>query len=671
VSEQSAKLFGQRAELFGRGRVLRFVAEALDRSHDRVTPPVVLLIGPGGAGKTVVLDRLEAVHRAGVPLARLDFEHNEEATPAQVMLGVGTLLHSHVPRVGRTSFPRLSLGIIALTLEADNDSAVTAAEQLRQRLRSRGGISGQAIAGLAAQAAKLLPASEQQAMLSDAGAIVGWIIDGIRGRQLSRHLAWYSRNVAHDNPTDLGGLLALNARWRTVVEKGDTRARRDVWRALCGALLADLRARFGSAGLWHGNLTTNCLLLLDNVDCAAGEDLLETLAELRRADPAQADPLLVVAAMGTRPRLVPRVGGAVDAADERLSYATWLAQPHDPEFPRSPWYPVRLGELEKNNISRIVGSHVLGKVEHDVDLVASVSGGHSASVWELARVLEGAPDGFDPRGLLSPTVEDTLLGLLRPTWQDDHELRKLKAMAVFGATQRPKDKAGVAVFRALRQELGEVEATDIRELFLDRMWGEGEDAISIRPLPRLLLSRLLARDPGLWEKAHESFLAFYRSRDARDVIAENYHLLALTTSLSAGHLNTVAAYLNGRLEHQTSGSWNDALEAITEAPNRLWRTFAEHRAAGIDAIFDLRGDPREVVTKVAGASAGDRTRMIARLVTGLWLFNDRLFDPARSLADMLAKAYVDLADVAPVDSAVFYGRARHFRRIARYWEDRL
>jgi hypothetical protein len=58
---QPADSPGSRAELFGRGGVLRFVADALDRSRNRETPPVMRLIGPRGSGKTVVINALRQI----------------------------------------------------------------------------------------------------------------------------------------------------------------------------------------------------------------------------------------------------------------------------------------------------------------------------------------------------------------------------------------------------------------------------------------------------------------------------------------------------------------------------------------------------------------------------------------------------------------------------------
>ena len=100
----------QSAELYGRGKVLRFVADGLDRSRDRDTPPVVLLIGSRGSGMTMLLDRIEARHRTGSPTARLDFGRNPDASPAAVMLDIGSLLSPGVARVGKVRFPLLAMG---------------------------------------------------------------------------------------------------------------------------------------------------------------------------------------------------------------------------------------------------------------------------------------------------------------------------------------------------------------------------------------------------------------------------------------------------------------------------------------------------------------------------------------------------------------------------------
>ena len=643
---------------------------ASDRSRDRDTPPITLLIGPQGSGKTTLLDRLERDHRRGSPTARLDFGRAPDASPEAVMLDIGYQLSPGVPRVGRVRLPRLGIGFLAVGL--DPQSRDSPAEQLGQLLNARGKAFGQLLANLGKQAGTLLPSPEQQALVTEAGAALGWIVDGISRRRLDDYLGWYVGTVGRGNGTRVGPLLLMHQWWQAAQTPDGTDSRRELWRALCAALLADLRAGFNRAGWTHGQRTTNCLLLLDDADSRAGTEFLETLAECRRLVPGGTDPLLVVAGQGLRPQLDPVVGPPVLPAGDSLTYAGWRAAAGKREAPGSPWHPVLLADLGLENVTSMVTSHVLGKVWRDVDFVQDVGGGHPSAVRALARRLALADAGFDPRQLLTHELADELLADVRPPWLADHDLL---AMAVYAATTRPRLRAAGSVFRALDwSDTGETEVSefDIRDLFLDLMWArEEEDWLVIRPLPRLLLARLLARDEALWDGAHNGYLTHYRAQLPRDDVAEQYHLLALITPSAGDNLGRVAAHLDKQLDTLGPSEWNRALTAITTAPNRL-RPVPGGRHEAPDGP-DFASDPEAAVRRLAGvATPGDRLRTVSRLTAARWLYNDRLLDPRRRLARLIDREYFELAQLTngDKDSNVLYREISHFRKVTRDWEDR-
>ena len=658
-------------DLYGRGSILRFVSDGLIRSRDRDTPPITLLIGSQGSGKTALLDRLEADHRRGAPTARLDFGRSPDASPEAVLLDIGYKLSPGVPRVGRVRLPLLGIGFLAVGL--DPESRDSPAEQLGQLLDARGKAPGQMLANLGKQAGTLLPSPDQGAVVTQAGAALGWIVDGINRHRLGDYLAWYVGTVGRGNGTRVGPLLQMHQWWQAAQTPDGTDSRRELWRALCAALLADLRAGFNRAGWAHGQRTTNCLLLLDDADSAAGTEFLETLAECRRLVPGDTDPLLVVAGQGLRPRLNPAVGPPVMPADASLNYAGWLAAARKQDAPASPWYPVLLADLGAENVMSMVTSHVLGKVWRDVDFVQDVGGGHPSAVRALARRLAVAGAGFDPRQLLTPELADELLAGVRPPWLGD---RDLLAMAVYAATVRPGLRAAGSVFRSLNwSDAGEtgVNEFDVRDLFLDLMWAreEEEDWLEIRPLPRLLLARLLARDEALWDGAHNGYLTHYRAQLPRDDLAEQYHLLALVTPSADDNLGRVAAHLDKQLDTLGTSEWNRVLTAITTAPNRLRHAHADRDEAADGP--DFATDPEDAVRRLAGVAApGSRLRTVSRLMAARWLYNDRLFDPRRRLARLIDREYFELAQLTDrdKDSGVLYREISHFRKVTRDWEDR-
>jgi hypothetical protein len=322
----------------------------------------------------------------------------------------------------------------------------------------------------------------------------------------------------------------------------------------------------------------------------------------------------------------------------------------------------------------MVTSHVLGAAWRDVDFVQSIGAGNPFAVRHLTRQLTLAGPDFDPRQVLTRQIEDELLAGLRQAWLGD---RDLLAMAVLAATLRPRPRAAASVFKSLRwtdvtdadAEEAYVNELDIRNLFLSLMWGLDEDWLAIRPLPRLLLMRLLARDRTLWDRTHEGYLTYYRTQAVLDHVAEHHHLLALTTSSSGGNVGKVAAYLEKQFGMLNPSEWNAVLAAIATAPNRLSLADDGHHHTGEAPLF--AGDPEDAVRRLAGvASPDDRLRTITRLVTARWLYNDRLFDPRRRLARLLDREYYELAQLTDGDSDAFYREVSRFRKIARNWEDR-
>jgi hypothetical protein len=672
-------------DFYGRESIRGFVALAMDRSRARnaLTPPIMILIGPGGYGKTELLDDLANTYKGSSPTVRLDFAGNPDATPVQVMLAIGRPLEEHVRGVGSARFPLLMMGISAITLRDDGSGSL--ADQLAKRLRARERGLGGAMTSITANAARLLPSPEQQALVTESGAAIGWLVDRARARQLGRRLDWYTRCGNPEGVWDnsgYGALLALRQSWRDSRDARDPEvprardpevpraARLHVWRVLCRALLADLRV-FPRAGLAHGERTTNCLLLLDNADTPLGREFLEALAETRLRATDGADPLVVVAAQGRCPALQPAVGQARDSSGEALSYQEWLSAARDSTVPVAPWYPVRLGELSLGHVREIISSHVLRKAENDAKFTHAVTGGHLGAVRELARVLaarDPLPADFDPRTLVSREVEDSLLDMVRrPRALSDDDLT---AMAVFGLTLRPGLKPGDSVFRSLAWV--NAKALDVLECFRDLMWLRAEGSFEIRPLYRWLLARWLARDRDRWLDAHDGFLAYYRTRQGDDSVAVSYHQLALTTMSSLDNLHEVAKYLASqfaRVPAELSASqWHVMLADITRAPNRLVAADAGRQAMGEAPM--LHRDPREVVRQMHQTGVrDDQLAIITRLLAARWLHNDLLFDPKRKTAPLVEREYQDLARITTGDAEVFYTEASGYRRIVREWED--
>jgi hypothetical protein len=434
------------AELYGRGKIIRFVTECLERPGTPVTPPLLLLLGPRGAGKTTLLRQLGGQLGDGTPTAWLDFARDPDASPLTVLLEITRGLSRRVARVGVIQFPLLKVAFSALSL--DPDDKATAAEQLERRLSGTEKQSTQVLRDLVQQSGKLLP-PEQQSVLAETATVVGWLLSGISSRRRHKHVTWYAAMLGPGNGTELGPLLALHGLWRS----DDPADRRRVWHVLCSALLADLRADFNDFSWRHGQRTTNCLLLLDNTDTAAGMSLLEALAECRRANPGLADPLVVVAVQGTTPVPDLAVGIPIPATGDGLRHADWLADARRRDHP-SPWCTVALTDLSADHVRALVKSSIFGKARRDAEFVHALTGGHPGATAGLATKLGLATGGFDPRGVLGLPAADEQPGP-RGGVRTDGRGRPVRPAAA-GLGQRPGRGGDGRVRRHARPQPGRV-----------------------------------------------------------------------------------------------------------------------------------------------------------------------------------------------------------------------
>lgn len=658
--------------LYGREKVFAFVAASLERAGNPRTPAATLIVGQCGAGKTVLLEQIEERHRNSAPTARLDLAGDQDATPLTVMLTISKALSRRVARVGVIPFPLLRLGICALSL--DPHGAVAPADQLDRRL---GGHDqpGQELLGAAARAAELLPPGKK-AVVTEAAALAGWVCSGISGRRLGKHLSWYSAALpGQDDGTPLGPLVGMHKKWQLARGAGGGQgpagvARREVWEVLCSALLADLRADFNEFRWRHGRRTTNCLLLLDNADTDAGQIFLEALAKARMPRPGQtdpeADPLMLAAAQRSMPGPGLQVGEFCLDSDDALQHGGWTEARQQRGQPPG-WCPVMLTDLSASLVQGMVRSTVLGQSWRDADFLQDITGGHPAVTRLFAERLSAAPPGCDaPRALGIPAApdaagaadaslaagaclaaDDDLIGLTTPDWVTGTDLDK---MAVCAATPGVPGTACTSVFGYLGWAAGDVPRA--RDMMLSLMWAD-QDAGGgqvIQPLPRLLLTRRIARDEARWQDVHYGYQSHYDG--IGDWAAGHYHRLARATPAKPGDLQAVAGYLDGYLDGQRAPSeWNDTLAKITAAPNRL-------------ATADVYG----AVNELGGIrKPGDRCRTVARLIAARWLYRDRLLDPAHSLAQLIADEYRELAALTKGNTEAFFQVADQFRRIARIW----
>lgn len=600
----------QRADdLPGRGRIAEFIHECLERTGvPERGAPIILLLGRRGSGKTAVLDLLHDRYQGVRPYVRINLSDDPDVDAVRVLVAIKLGLSRKVPTVAPISFPRFELGLLALGLDPDDAEPVRRA-QLDDLVKGHG--LPQRLDQLqhdwAQRLEPLLVSHEQQLLVLIAANLLGWAVSHLGARDRKRAASWYAEYAAQAERPGSDPLTNL-CTWSDA----------DIATALCAALLTDLRVGFNKRGNW--GRTTNCLVLLDDVDTAAGTGFLETLARGRQQSPPEQgpDPLVVVAARGRRPDAELGLGEGVETTSESLRHRSWLDETRDTRPARC---QITLTDLSSAEASKMVRSHVLGSQPRDTEFIHTLTGGHPEATRRLAAVLAA---GGDPRGLLDRQLRDELIGELLPR---DIEEPMLEALTICVATPGMNHGACDSVFRYLRWRDDMITVRAARDFVRVTLWGEqdAERNLTPHPLLRLLLSRRLTDQPERWRQVHEQFAAHYER--VGDIDTARYHSLAMVTTGETARFTAVATQLNAEFKQHPAAEWLAKARRIAAAPNRL----------------PVIVDPRVTVTELAGEpDASDRVRVIARLLAALWLHNDWLFDPRRRLAQVIRDEYTHL-----------------------------
>jgi hypothetical protein len=630
------------------------------------------------------------------------------------MLAVMRQLRTGAPRVGKIHFPRLELGFIPLSLSAGGKPPE---EQIRERLSQRPSVSLTVTTEMARQAAKVLPPTENAAV-TEAAEITKWLATWI-GKRRQRHVLEFYESLHRQEDDQPDALVWIYNLWcaasapdsagrqtekeRDEKERGRARARRRLWEVLSAALLADLRAEFNHVKLARGDPTTNCLLVLDNADTGSdgsrlgpGEFFLRALAANRSPDPSDPDPLVTVATRATWPEPDLGLPTTFASSAEMGCYADWAAADRDRPGAGA-WYQVELADLTIDLtsalVTRLVNPSFFDSGELDTDLVYDLSAGHPGTAKAIAEKLNGAARDSDLRALSEYLVPgqharpdnadcaESALWHLKPGWVQAEDL---DGMAMCAATPRPRKGACEAAFRYLKLP---VDAERYYDMLKRLMWADETDhALTVRPLPRLLLSRWLARsrERDLW-RVHEGFATHYRGRlkgnDGKSPheYLPDYHDLAVT-SVPATSLLDVVRHLDRSLTDQPIKTWHAELLKITAAPNRLGMLgygpdVFPRIAASAPPETPETGNRTADSEKAAAQASAERVRVLLPLTAALWLVHDRTFDPRRKLAGTVSRAYSELGKLlekhggAVADSLdVLYDESRYWRAQDKRWK---
>jgi ABC-type branched-subunit amino acid transport system substrate-binding protein len=576
--------------------------EALVDRRARQPLPIVVALGPGGSGKTALLDHVK--HRYGeAPVARVDVNRAGSHSVKDILdVVVGQLRAYSHPHFGRMRLPRYELVRLAMTTAVEPDEQTQPHRRARELVAQRM-TSLLAITDATATAVEAIPPAQGWARLLRpllrrllvlavvAPAPLRFLF---AGPSFARALRWYDREAGRvlcDGRRE-GVDSAVTKTWQVVLA-GERWELRQLDRLLVDAFLADI----SSAYRFRRHRRMNCVLLLDGADLLAGvdtflpprrpgadgddDDFLTVLAGAKLANPHV--PLLVVATKQAGPGLqeaAPALGH--DAWRERFERAAGEDGHHAAAFLTVRLAPFRiehtrqfLAEWNRSRDSTV-------ETEALIDELQEVTHGHPLAVrlavqlaehtFQRDQVVPSVRSLFDERLPLDETaapqdvtVREYLLQrfLQRFPGADEKMTERALARDVFRRLAAPRrlDAATLKLFvpaewsaESMRSLLGELS-------FVDRVVEDGTEHFVLHPLLRDLLALQLREVPESDEFSHVRVHAALRARyetlgRQREVM---YHSLAL------GEVHHVANLLR---PHVDAGGtrWVADLVAVARAP---------------------------------------------------------------------------------------------------------
>ncbi len=364
--------------LVGRDDIAALI-ELLMKWRTRRQLPVLVAFGPGGSGKTALLDHVQRRYR-DMPLARVNLDEAGSLRCEDILTAIFDDLRSFThPEFGRIQLPRYALARLAMMCESPGPDDNDPFESTRQLLARRADSLPQAARSFA-EVAGLIPGQHRLGRvfrplvhwLAALGVVApAWLRRFLVGATMAHALTWFERAAAGPNLLDLAQGNRVDAafvRLRRLVHANaytdhtrDDRERVD--RLLVAAFVADVAEAFRG----RRRRRTNCVLLLDGADLlepfeysmfeasrgvfpAPETDFLQLLAEARLAEPDA--PLLVIATKQSSSELaeiepsekvVPADGVELTATEIAMArYEVWSQRFAAARVVGNSYFPLRL-----------------------------------------------------------------------------------------------------------------------------------------------------------------------------------------------------------------------------------------------------------------------------------------------------------------------------------------
>ncbi|MET9628087.1 hypothetical protein ABZX92_11550 [Lentzea sp. NPDC006480] len=543
--------------LVGRDDITALVESLVER-RKRATLPVIVAFGPGGSGKTSLLDHVRRRYR-DAPTARVDLDKAGSRSCKDILDVAAEQLRSYRhAEFGRMRLPRYDLARLALHNEPTDDPHHRARELAAKQMTRLVAVAD------AAEVVEVLPPAQglgkvlRPLLLWLIGLSVvaprplRWLLGGPR---VASALRWFENYVGRPKfDAALVHMWSLN-------RAGDTL---EIDRLLVAAFLADITAAYR----FRRYRRMNSLLLLDGADlldgidsylppkrprpAARATDFLSLLAERRAQEPHV--PLLVIATKQSAPAL-----------PDSPVFKPVRLEPFTPAQTRqflAEWNRTRNSTVESEALVE-----ELHEVTHGHPLAVRLAIQLVQFVFARDQVLPSVRSVFDERLPVDETTtfQDATVGdylLLRffqriPGAEEMPEREAAREIFARLAAPRLLDRH---VIRALLPSTWSAENMRALLAQLSFVSQQGENFV-LHPLLRDLLARRLREVPEGQPFSHVNVHRLLKER--YDSLGQRedalYHALAL------GEVHLVAHRLRPHVDER-SDRWIAELAAIAEAP---------------------------------------------------------------------------------------------------------